>query len=139
MTFVVASLAYHSLLGRFVRGWPRVTGASVVRIGAIEAPYSAVSRGVFLVVLGVGLAASLMAARRNRGLLVSLIMAFAALVGFFAGETVYYNIPLIGFQFGAPMDVVESVGLGVLIGLPVGVLGFVVGRAWILISDRILR
>lgn len=137
--FVVASLAYHLLLERLVPGWPLVNVASVVRIGGIAVPYSSVSRGVLLVVFGVGLAVSFVAARRNQGLLVSLLVASAAVGGFFVGGTIYYTIPLVGFQFGSPVDVIESIGLGVLIGVPTGIPGFLVGRAWALVSKRTFR
>lgn len=127
LLFVVGSIAYHSLLGSLVPGWPLTYPAAVVRVGTAEVPYSTVSRMVHLVVLGSGLAASVVAARRQQGLLVSILFAAAAIVGFQAGATIYY--PLFGLMLGSPSEWFGGVVFGLLVAVPVGVLGFLISRA----------
>lgn len=134
--FVGTSITYHVLLESLVPGWPLMNSSTIIGIGDLEIPHDVVSHAVSLVVAAVGLEGSLVAARRERGLLVSLVLASAPVVGLQARATIYFQSPFFGFQFGSPSEWFGGVAFGVLVGIPPGILGFWIGRTFELIGGR---
>lgn len=131
---------YHLLLERMVRGWPTVTEKPVVAFGALEIAHADVTWIVYVGLVSIGLAASSVAALRQRGLLRSLAVAIAPLLGYMVGAVIYYSsFPYSNYVIGSPVVLLVPVGLGILYGFCVGLLGYLIGRIIAVISRTVPR
>lgn len=129
LALTAASVVYHLLLERVVRGWPTVTEKSMLAFGPVEIAHADLTWIVYVGLVSFGLAASSVAALRRRGMLTSLAVAIAPFLGYMVGATIYYSmLPYSNYVIGSPVVLLVPVGLGVLYGFSVGLLGYLVGR-----------
>lgn len=129
LVLTAASIGYHLLLERVVRGWPTVTGKTMVAFGPIEIAHADLTWIVYVGLVSIGLAASSVAALRRQGIVTSLVVAIAPFLGFMVGATIYYStFPYSNYVIGSPVVLLVPMGLGILYGTGVGLLGYLMGR-----------
>lgn len=135
-----ATIGYHLLLERAVRGWPTVTEKSVLAFGSIEVAHADVTWIVYVGLISIGLAASSVAANRHQGLLRSLAVAVAPFLGYMVGATIYYSsLSYSNYIIGSPVVLLGPIGLGILYGFSVGLLGYLMGRIIAVVSRNAPR
>ena len=85
----------------------------------------------YIGVLAVMFIAAIIQSYLNIGFLVSIFLAVTPALGYFAAISV--------FRLGGPVHttLLEAIGLSLMFGIPVGVLGFIIGGSLKLLKNRI--
>ena len=115
---VIAVLSYGE-----TASWPIKTGFETVEVGATSVQLSTLTSIFLIGLIALGVLMAFMPARRNNGLLVSLLLGSVPIFGYYVGGSLYYGIfSEIGYLPIPPFLV--------LVGAIVGAIGFTLGRKW---------
>lgn len=103
---------------------PKRTGFETVDIGNSSISLSNIFWTIHIGLIALGILMAFMTARRNNGLLGSLLLGSVPIIGYIVGSTIYYgSFTELGYSL-------ESIPSFLLFGIVVGLIGFILSRTW---------